>query len=147
MIGGITRASIRLRPASRPPRVRPASLARPRLGTTLPSLTPRLLCSSEPSDTKCLKDCLFSDGPKLALSGAQEGDSMKRFVLTLAWVLWAHEMAVGDRLGDRGYTAVCSFQTRQQCHAPLADYPGLQLVRHGKGQVELNCLPENYQPR
>jgi len=30
VIGGITRASIRLRPASRPPRVRPASLARGR---------------------------------------------------------------------------------------------------------------------
>ena len=42
---------------------------------------------------------------------------MKRFVLTLAWVLWAHEMAVGDRLVDRGYTAVDSFETRQQCHA------------------------------
>ena len=32
---------------------------------------------------------------------------MKRFVVTLAWVLWAHELAqVGDRLVDRGYTAV-----------------------------------------
>jgi hypothetical protein len=72
---------------------------------------------------------------------------MKRFVLTLAWVLWAHEMAVGDRLVDRGYTAVDSFETRQQCHAALADYSALKLVRQGKVKVEFTCLPEKTEPR
>jgi hypothetical protein len=73
---------------------------------------------------------------------------VKRFVLTLAWVLWAHEMAqVGDRLVDRGYTAVDSFETRQQCHAALADYSALKLVRQGKVKVEFTCLPEQTEPR
>jgi hypothetical protein len=73
---------------------------------------------------------------------------MKRFVLTLAWVLWAHEMAtVGDRLVDQGYTAVDSFETRQQCHAALADYSALKLVRQGKVKVEFTCLPEKTEPR
>ena len=73
---------------------------------------------------------------------------MKRFVLTLAWVLWAHELAqVGDRLVDRGYTAVDSFETRQQCHAALADYSALKLVRQGKVRVEFTCLPEKTEPR
>ena len=73
---------------------------------------------------------------------------MKRFVLTLAWVLWAHELAqVGDRLVDRGYTAVDSFETRQQCHAALADYSALKLVRQGKVKVEFTCLPEKTEPR
>jgi len=73
---------------------------------------------------------------------------MKRFVLTLAWVLWAHEMAqVGDRLVDRGYTAVDSFETRQQCHTALADYSALKLVRQGKVKVEFTCLPEKTEPR
>jgi len=73
---------------------------------------------------------------------------VKRFVLTLAWVLWAHEMAqVGDRLVDRGYTAVDSFETRQQCHAALADYSALKLVRQGKVKVEFTCLPEKTEPR
>jgi hypothetical protein len=73
---------------------------------------------------------------------------MKRFVLTLAWVLWAHEMTtVGDRLVDRGYTAVDSFETRQQCHAALADYSALKLVRQGKVKVEFTCLPEKTEPR
>ena len=41
---------------------------------------------------------------------------MKRQVLMLAWVLWAHELAaVGEKLVDRGYTAIDSFDTRQQC--------------------------------
>ena len=73
---------------------------------------------------------------------------MKRFVVTLAWVLWAHEMTtVGDRLVDRGYTAVDSFETRQQCHAALADYSALKLVRQGKVRVEFTCLPEKTEPR
>jgi hypothetical protein len=73
---------------------------------------------------------------------------MKRFVVTLAWVLWAHELAqVGDRLVDRGYTAVDSFETRQQCHAALADYSALKLVRQGKVRVEFTCLPEKTEPR
>ena len=73
---------------------------------------------------------------------------MKRFVVTLAWVLWAHELAqVGDRLVDRGYTAVDSFETRQQCHAALADYSALKLVRQGKVKVEFTCLPETTEPR
>ncbi|HWN14073.1 MAG TPA: hypothetical protein VNQ54_16510 [Methylomirabilota bacterium] len=73
---------------------------------------------------------------------------MKRFVVTLAWVLWAHELAqVGDRLVDRGYTAVDSFETRQQCHAALADYSALKLVRQGKVKVEFTCLPEKTEPR
>jgi hypothetical protein len=77
-----------------------------------------------------------------------KGDSMKRFVVTLAWVLWAHELAqVGDRLVDRGYTAVDSFETRQQCHAALADYSALKLVRQGKVKVEFTCLPEKTEPR
>ena len=73
---------------------------------------------------------------------------MKRFLVTLAWVLWAHELAqVGDRLVDRGYTAVDSFETRQQCHAALADYSALKLVRQGKVKVEFTCLPEKTEPR
>jgi hypothetical protein len=73
---------------------------------------------------------------------------MKRFVVTLAWVLWAHELAqVGDRLVDRGYTAVDSFETRQECHAALADYSALKLVRQGKVKVEFTCLPEKTEPR
>ena len=58
---------------------------------------------------------------------------MRRSVLALGWVLWAHEMAaVGDKMVDRGYTAVDSFETRQQCHAALSDYSSLKLVRQGK---------------
>ena len=73
---------------------------------------------------------------------------MKRLVVTLAWVLWAHELAqVGDRLVDRGYTAVDSFETRLQCHAALADYSALKLVRQGKVKVEFTCLPEKTEPR
>jgi hypothetical protein len=68
---------------------------------------------------------------------------MRRFVLALGWVLWAHEMAmVGDKMVDRGYTAVDSFETRQQCHAALSDYASLKLVRQGKVKVEFTCLPE-----
>lgn len=86
--------------------------------------------------------------PSLLYPGPTKGDSVKRFVLTLAWVLWAHEMAtVGDRLVDRGYTAVDSFETRQQCHAALADYSALKLVRQGKVKVEFTCLPEKTEPR
>jgi hypothetical protein len=54
---------------------------------------------------------------------------------------------VGDRLVDRGYTAVDSFETRQQCHAALADYSALKLVRQGKVRVEFTCLPEKTEPR
>ena len=73
---------------------------------------------------------------------------MKRYLLTLAWVLWAHEMtAVGDRLVDRGYTAIDSFETRQQCHAALSDYSSLKLVRQGKVKIEFTCLPEKTDPK
>ena len=86
--------------------------------------------------------------PSLLYPGATKGDFMKRLVVTLAWVLWAHELAqVGDRLVDRGYTAVDSFETRQQCHAALADYSALKLVRQGKVKVEFTCLPEKTEPR
>ena len=73
---------------------------------------------------------------------------MKRFVLSLAWVLWAHETTmVGARLVDRGYTAVDSFETRRQCHAALADYSALKLVRQGKVKIEFTCLPEKTDPK
>ena len=72
---------------------------------------------------------------------------MKRFVLSLAWVLWAHETAaVGEQLVDRGYTAVDSFETRQQCHAALADYSALKLVRQGKVKIVFTCLPTGTSP-
>lgn len=72
---------------------------------------------------------------------------MKRSVLTLAWILWAHETAlVGDQLVDRGYTAIDSFETRQLCHAAMADYAGLKLVRQGKIRVDFSCLPERTSP-
>ncbi|HEY7652770.1 MAG TPA: hypothetical protein VIG07_08115 [Methylomirabilota bacterium] len=73
---------------------------------------------------------------------------MTRFVLTLGWVLWAHEMAVvGDKLMDRGYTAIDSFESRQQCHAAMADYAGLKLVRQGRVRVEFSCLPAKVNPK
>ncbi len=73
---------------------------------------------------------------------------MKRFVLTLSWVLWAHEMAaVGDKLMDRGYTAIDSFETRQQCHTAMGDYASLKLVRQGRVRVEFSCLPEKVNPK
>lgn len=73
---------------------------------------------------------------------------MKRYVLTLAWILWAHEIAqVGDRIIDRGYTAIDSFETRQLCHAAMADYAGLKLVRQGKVRVEFSCVPEPTNPK
>jgi hypothetical protein len=69
---------------------------------------------------------------------------MKRYVLMLAWVLWAHELAaVGEKLVDRGYTAIDSFDTRQQCHAAMADYVGLKLVRQGKVKIEFTCTQES----
>jgi hypothetical protein len=69
---------------------------------------------------------------------------MKRYVLMLAWVLWAHELAaVGEKLVDRGYTAIDSFDTRQQCHAAMADYVGLRLVRQGKVKIEFTCTQES----
>ena len=80
--------------------------------------------------------------------GAPKGDSMRRSVLALGWVLWAHEMAaVGDKMVDRGYTAVDSFETRQQCHAALSDYSSLKLVRQGKVKIEFTCLPEKTDPK
>ena len=73
---------------------------------------------------------------------------MKRCLLTLAWVLWAHEMGmVGDKATDRGYTAIDSFDTRQLCHAAMADYAALKLVRQGKVRVDFTCLPERTDPR
>ena len=73
---------------------------------------------------------------------------MKRYMLTLAWILWAHETAqVGEQLIDRGYTAIDSFETRQLCHAAMTDYAGLKLVRQGKIRVEFSCLPEQTRPK
>jgi hypothetical protein len=77
-----------------------------------------------------------------------KGDAMKRFVLTLAWVLWAHELAVvGDKVVDRGSTAIDSFETRQACQAAMADYAGLKLVRQGKVKLEFTCAPEAPAPK
>jgi hypothetical protein len=73
---------------------------------------------------------------------------MRRFLVMLIWVLWAHELAlVGDKMVDRGYTAVDSFDTRQQCHAALADFSSLKLVRQGKVKIEFTCLPEKTDPK
>jgi hypothetical protein len=73
---------------------------------------------------------------------------MKRYMLTLAWILWAHEIAqVGEQLVDRGYTAIDSFETRQLCHAAMTDYAGLKLVRQGKIRVDFSCLPEPTSPK
>ena len=73
---------------------------------------------------------------------------MKRYVLPLAWILWAHEtVQVGDQLVDRGYTAIDSFQTRQLCHAAMTDYAALKLIRLGKVRVEFSCLPEPTNPK
>jgi hypothetical protein len=73
---------------------------------------------------------------------------MRRYLLALAWVLWAHEMTmVGGKLLDRGYTAIDSFETRQQCHVAMADYAALRLVRQGQVRVNFSCLPEKTDPR
>ncbi len=73
---------------------------------------------------------------------------MKRYLLTLAWILWAHETAqVGEQLIDRGYTAIDSFETRQLCHAAMTDYAGLKLVRQGKVRLEFSCVPEKTSPK
>jgi hypothetical protein len=73
---------------------------------------------------------------------------MKRYVLTLAWILWAHETAlVGDQVIDRGHTAIDSFESRQLCQAAMADYAGLKLVRQGKVRVAFICLPEKTDPK
>jgi hypothetical protein len=50
---------------------------------------------------------------------------------------------VGEKLVDRGYTAIDSFDTRQQCHAAMADYVGLRLVRQGKIKIEFTCTQES----
>ena len=73
---------------------------------------------------------------------------MKRYLLTLAWILWAHETAqVGEQIVDRGYTAIDSFETRQLCHAAMTDYAGLKLVRQGKIRVDFSCVPEPTSPK
>ena len=73
---------------------------------------------------------------------------MKRYMLTLAWILWAHETAqVGEQIVDRGYTAIDSFETRQLCHAAMTDSAGLKLVRQGKIRVDFTCLPEQTSPK
>jgi len=73
---------------------------------------------------------------------------MRRYLLMLAWVLWAHEIAaVGDKTVDRGYTAIDSFATRQLCHDAMADFAALKLVRQGKVRVEFSCLPDKTDPR
>jgi len=91
--------------------------------------------------------CFLMVQPLLS-SWPTKGDAMKRFVLMLGWVLWAHEMAVvGDKLMDRGYTAIDSFETRQQCHTAMTDYAALKLVRQGRVRVEFSCLPEKANPK
>lgn len=76
------------------------------------------------------------------------GLGMKRYVVTLAWILWAHETAmVNGQFIDRGFTAIDSFETRQLCHAAMADYAGLRLVKQGKVRVEFSCLPEKTSPK
>ena len=73
---------------------------------------------------------------------------MKRYVLTLAWILWAHEtVMVGDQVVDRGRTAIDSFESRQLCHAAMADYAGLKLARQGKVRIEFSCVPEKTGPK
>ncbi|MGH7397357.1 MAG: hypothetical protein ACRELW_07465 [Candidatus Rokuibacteriota bacterium] len=73
--------------------------------------------------------------------------AMKRYVMTLAWVLWAHETAmVGGQLVDRGHTAIDSFESRHLCHAAMTDYAGLKLVRQGKVKIEFSCLPDKTSP-
>jgi hypothetical protein len=73
---------------------------------------------------------------------------MKRYLLTLAWVLWAHEMAVvGDKLLDRGYTLIDTYDNRQKCDAAMTDYSRLRLVRQGRVRIEFSCLPENVNPK
>ena len=84
----------------------------------------------------------------LLCSWPTKGDAMRRFVLMLGWVLWAHEMAVvGDKLLDRGYTAIDSFETRQQCNTAMADYASLKLVQQGRVRVEFSCLPGTVNPK
>lgn len=88
--------------------------------------------------------------PLLSLKGTNDtgDDPMRRYMLTLAWILWAHETAqVGEQLVDRGYTAIDSFESRQLCHAAMTDYAGLKLVRQGKVRVEFSCLPEQTSPK
>ena len=73
---------------------------------------------------------------------------MKRYMVILAWVLWAHETAqVGERIVDRGYTAIDSFETRHLCYAAMTDYAALKLVRQGKIRVDFSCLPEQTSPK
>ena len=88
--------------------------------------------------------------PLLSLGGINDRGTipMTRYMLTVAWTLWAHETAqVGEQFVDRGYTAIDSFETRQLCHAAMTDYAGLKLVRQGKVRVEFSCLPEQTNPR
>jgi hypothetical protein len=88
--------------------------------------------------------------PLLSLEGINDrgDDPMKRYMLTLAWILWAHETAqVGEQIVDRGYTAIDSFETRQLCHAAMTDYAALKLVRQGKIRVDFSCLPEQTSPK
>jgi hypothetical protein len=78
----------------------------------------------------------------------EEATRMKRYVVTLAWILWAHETAmVNGQIVDRGLTAIDSFETRQLCHAAMADYAGLRLVRQGKVRIEFSCVPEKTSPK
>ena len=73
---------------------------------------------------------------------------MMRYVLTLAWILWAHELAMVDgQIVDRGYTVIDKFETRQLCHAAMADYAAIRLVGHGKVRLEFSCLPDKTSPK
>ena len=88
--------------------------------------------------------------PLLSLGGTNDRGTipMKRYVLTLAWILWAHETTqVGEQIIYRGYTAIDSFETRHLCHAAMTDYAGLKLVRQGRIRVEFSCLPERTNPK
>jgi hypothetical protein len=112
---------------------------------------PHTSLSTQPEHThrNWLKDWRFMDGLWIAIFLlVPQGGPMKRFVLSLLWVLWAHEMGmVGEQVVDRGYTAVDSFETRQQCHAALADYSALRLVRQGKVRIDFSCLPDKTDPK
>jgi hypothetical protein len=73
---------------------------------------------------------------------------MKRYVPMLVWILWAHETAmVNGQMVDRGLTVIDTFETRQLCHAAMADYAGLRLVRQGKVRIEFSCQPEKASPK
>lgn len=73
---------------------------------------------------------------------------MRKLVLAAAWILWGHEMAVvGGKTVDRGQTAIDAFETRQECHAAMADYVGLKLVHRGRIKIDFTCVPDTADPK